>query len=164
MTSPSSAICSAGIIGPYSEFLSNKSAPEHAKIGQSLFQLESWNDWEDVFATNTIAPFFITTGFSELLEKGARMRGNDATSTVINVSSIIGSLHLAMDAVGTVASATVRLDTQDYLPFIVQDCVWDHQGCPGPPYRDFSTRVCYPQNTYPSKRYRTWALPVRDRR
>ncbi|KAF5331802.1 hypothetical protein D9758_016870 [Tetrapyrgos nigripes] len=89
----------AGIVTPVSPFLSDKSTPKNSRLGLSLFQSESSEDWQNAFATNTIAPFFTTTGFSDLLEKGARMRGDHATSSVINISSAAGSFHSSLNAI-----------------------------------------------------------------
>ncbi|KAK7466099.1 hypothetical protein VKT23_004824 [Stygiomarasmius scandens] len=77
----------AGIVTAVSKFITDTSAPEHANLGPSLFKSESWEDWATALGTNTIAPFFMTTGFSGLLEKGAKKRGEGETSSVINVSS-----------------------------------------------------------------------------
>ncbi|SJL18976.1 related to dehydrogenases with different specificities (related to short-chain alcohol dehydrogenases) [Armillaria ostoyae] len=43
--------------------------------------------WTDLFALNTIAPFFVVRAFQSLLIKGARSRPQ-GTSSVINVSSV----------------------------------------------------------------------------
>ncbi|KAK7466100.1 hypothetical protein VKT23_004825 [Stygiomarasmius scandens] len=89
----------AGIAKPYSEFITNKSAPENSNLGPSLFELESWEDWSKTLEVNTIAPFFVTTGFSELLAKGAKLRGEGETSVVINISSAAADRHSSMNAI-----------------------------------------------------------------
>ncbi|KAK0199566.1 short-chain dehydrogenase [Desarmillaria ectypa] len=48
-------------------------------------------DWVDIFALNTIAPFFIVRAFQSLLVKGARSRPQ-GTSSVINVSSVAAKM------------------------------------------------------------------------
>ncbi|THU96224.1 NAD(P)-binding protein [Dendrothele bispora CBS 962.96] len=87
----------AGITGPFFPYISDKSAPEHAKWGDTLFEQSSFEDWSKVLQTNTAAPFFVTIGFLSLLERGAQSRaGTDAdeTSSVINISSAAASMML----------------------------------------------------------------------
>ncbi|THU94414.1 short-chain dehydrogenase [Dendrothele bispora CBS 962.96] len=85
----------AGIAGGLSMFISDHDAPEHKNLGESLFELESYTDkWMSVFSTNSIAPFFVTTGFLALLEKGALSGSrNGKTSSVINVTSAVTGLN-----------------------------------------------------------------------
>ncbi|KAK7460511.1 hypothetical protein VKT23_009231 [Stygiomarasmius scandens] len=87
-------INNAGISGPLYPFIFDKSAPEHATLGDSLFSQSSFDQWKDVFQTNTFAPFFVTMGFLSLLEKGARSRGE--TSSVVNISSCVATMKLSM--------------------------------------------------------------------
>ncbi|THU84938.1 short-chain dehydrogenase [Dendrothele bispora CBS 962.96] len=90
----------AGIPGPYFHYISDKSAPEHAKWSDTLFEQSSFEDWSKVLQTNTSAPFFVTIGFLTLLERGAQSRagtGADETSSVINISSAAASMMLTMD-------------------------------------------------------------------
>ncbi|KAK0440714.1 hypothetical protein EV421DRAFT_1905078 [Armillaria borealis] len=51
------------------------------------FEPETVQTWTDLFALNTIAPFFVVRAFQSLLIKGARSRPQ-GTSSVINVSSV----------------------------------------------------------------------------
>ncbi|KAK0446580.1 uncharacterized protein EV420DRAFT_1715403 [Desarmillaria tabescens] len=50
------------------------------------FEPETIQNWADIFALNTIAPFFVVHTFQALLVKGARSRPQ-GTSSVINISS-----------------------------------------------------------------------------
>ncbi|KAK0442240.1 short-chain dehydrogenase [Desarmillaria tabescens] len=50
------------------------------------FEPETVQNWMDIFALNTIAPFFVVRAFQSLLIKGAYSRPQ-GTSSVINVSS-----------------------------------------------------------------------------
>ncbi|KAK0446575.1 uncharacterized protein EV420DRAFT_896729 [Desarmillaria tabescens] len=50
------------------------------------FEPETVQNWADMFALNTIAPFFVVRTFQALLVKGARSRPQ-GTSSVINISS-----------------------------------------------------------------------------
>ncbi|KAK7033593.1 hypothetical protein VNI00_012830 [Paramarasmius palmivorus] len=52
-----------------------------------LFKLRSFEDWSEILKANTIAPFFVTMGFLDLLKKGARPGG---ASSVIMISSVGG--------------------------------------------------------------------------
>ncbi|KAK0506707.1 hypothetical protein EDD18DRAFT_42296 [Armillaria luteobubalina] len=51
------------------------------------FELETVQTWTDLFALNTIAPFFVARAFQPLLIKGAHSRYG-GTSSIINVSSV----------------------------------------------------------------------------
>ncbi|KAK0197847.1 short-chain dehydrogenase [Armillaria mellea] len=48
---------------------------------------ETVQNWADIFALNTIAPFFVIRAFQSLLIKGAHSRPQ-GTSSVINISSV----------------------------------------------------------------------------
>ncbi|KAK0442236.1 uncharacterized protein EV420DRAFT_1727301 [Desarmillaria tabescens] len=50
------------------------------------FEPETVQNWADIFAINTIAPFFVVHAFQSLLIKGARSRPQ-GTSSVINISA-----------------------------------------------------------------------------
>ncbi|KAK0204411.1 hypothetical protein DFS33DRAFT_652907 [Desarmillaria ectypa] len=56
------------------------------------FEPETVQDWMDIFALNTIAPFFAVRAFQSLLIKGAHSRPQ-GTSSVINISSAAAKLH-----------------------------------------------------------------------
>ncbi|KAK0446555.1 uncharacterized protein EV420DRAFT_1569936, partial [Desarmillaria tabescens] len=65
-------------------------------IGKKLaatdpFEPETVQNWADIFALNTIAPFFIVRTFQALLVKGARSRPQ-GTSSVINVRGAIAKM------------------------------------------------------------------------
>ncbi|KAK0432604.1 short-chain dehydrogenase [Desarmillaria tabescens] len=51
------------------------------------FDPETVQNWMDIFALNTIAPFFVVRAFQSLLIKGAHSRPQ-GTSSVINISSV----------------------------------------------------------------------------
>ncbi|KAK0446578.1 short-chain dehydrogenase [Desarmillaria tabescens] len=51
------------------------------------FEPETVQNWLDIFALNTIAPFFVVRAFQSLLIKGAHSRPQ-GTSSVINISSV----------------------------------------------------------------------------
>ncbi|KAJ7599247.1 short-chain dehydrogenase [Mycena floridula] len=74
----------AGVIGPRS--ILDEEMPSGKIYGDFLFNKETYQEWQDVLSTNTIGPFFVTTGFLGLLEKGAQSRPGQ-TSSVINISS-----------------------------------------------------------------------------
>ncbi|KAK0197824.1 short-chain dehydrogenase [Armillaria mellea] len=69
-------------------------------------------NWEDMFALNTIAPFFVIRAFQSLLVKGAHSRPQ-GTSSVINISSAAAKLNdmgpLSCMAYGTTKAALEKL-------------------------------------------------------
>ncbi|KAK0475169.1 hypothetical protein IW261DRAFT_507672 [Armillaria novae-zelandiae] len=77
----------AGIAGPLRDldFVAKVTATDP-------FEPETVQTWTDVFALNTIAPFFVVRAFQSLLVKGAlsRTRG---TASVINVSSVAAQMN-----------------------------------------------------------------------
>ncbi|KAK0197849.1 short-chain dehydrogenase [Armillaria mellea] len=78
----------AGISGSLRDpdFYAKKAAAEDP------FEPETVQTWEDMFALNTIAPFFVVRTFQTLLIKGAQSR-TGGTSSVINVSSGSGQMN-----------------------------------------------------------------------
>ncbi|PBK64208.1 NAD(P)-binding protein [Armillaria solidipes] len=56
------------------------------------FEPETMQTWTDIFALNTIAPFFIVRAFQSLLIKGAQSR-HEGTASVINVSSVAAKMN-----------------------------------------------------------------------
>ncbi|RDB18258.1 Rhamnolipids biosynthesis 3-oxoacyl-[acyl-carrier-protein] reductase [Hypsizygus marmoreus] len=93
---------SAGVVGPFSAFLLNRS-PQTPSLGASLFADQTFEQWGDAFASNTIAPFFVTTAFLDLLQKGADARPGE-TSSVINISSSFAHTDLSMGVLAYGAS------------------------------------------------------------
>ncbi|KAK0199309.1 hypothetical protein DFS33DRAFT_1268744 [Desarmillaria ectypa] len=59
------------------------------------FEPETVQNWMDIFALNTIAPFFVIRAFQSLLIKGAHSRPQ-GTSSVINISSVAAKIHAAV--------------------------------------------------------------------
>ncbi|KAF9266649.1 short-chain dehydrogenase [Marasmius fiardii PR-910] len=90
---------SAGIPGPISHFMANKAAPENATLGESLFQMHHFETWHRVFDTNFAGTFFVTTKFLKLLEQGAKLRGGEETSVVINICSACSMAKLSLDMI-----------------------------------------------------------------
>ncbi|KAK0475168.1 short-chain dehydrogenase [Armillaria novae-zelandiae] len=56
------------------------------------FEPETVQNWADIFALNTIAPFFAVRVFQSLLIKGAHSRPQ-GTSSIINISSVAAKLN-----------------------------------------------------------------------
>ncbi|KAK0204428.1 hypothetical protein DFS33DRAFT_1258590 [Desarmillaria ectypa] len=71
------------------------------------FEPETVQDWVDIFALNTIAPFFAVRAFQSLLIKGAHSRPQ-GTSSVINISSVAAKLHTPL-AYGPTKAALEKL-------------------------------------------------------
>ena len=82
---------SAGITAPLcqADFIDKKLG--YYAEGKIPYELESFEGWHSIFKLNTFAPFFVTSSFLELLEKGARSR-IDSTSSVINISSVSATM------------------------------------------------------------------------
>ncbi|KAK0245109.1 short-chain dehydrogenase [Armillaria nabsnona] len=55
-------------------------------------ELETVQNWAEIFALNTIAPFFVVRAFQSLLIKGAHSRPQ-GTSRVINISSVAATYN-----------------------------------------------------------------------
>ncbi|KAG7440266.1 NAD(P)-binding protein [Guyanagaster necrorhizus] len=58
------------------------------------FEPETVQNWTDIFALNTIAPFFVVRAFQSLLVKGAHSRPR-GTSSVINISSVTAKMNIS---------------------------------------------------------------------
>lgn len=69
------------------------------------FEPETIQNWADMFALNTIAPFFIVRAFQSLLITGAHSRPQ-GTSSVINISSVAAKLNSASPGVCMAYSVT----------------------------------------------------------
>ncbi|KAK0442276.1 uncharacterized protein EV420DRAFT_1649754 [Desarmillaria tabescens] len=61
-------------------------------VATDPLELETVQNWMDIFALNTIAPFFVVRAFQSLLIKGAHSRPQ-GTSSVINISSVSSRLN-----------------------------------------------------------------------
>ncbi len=85
---------SAGLAGSLHDpdFFAKKLAAADA------FEPETIQNWADMFALNTIAPFFIVRAFQSLLITGAHSRPQ-GTSSVINISSVAAKLNSASPGV-----------------------------------------------------------------
>ncbi|KAF5343064.1 hypothetical protein D9758_011114 [Tetrapyrgos nigripes] len=88
----------AGVSSSHFDFFLGKDAPKDVKLGDSAFAQDSFEQWAQVFKTNTAAPYFVTMGFLSLLERGARAREGQ-TSSVINISSAGGTSKLLLSGV-----------------------------------------------------------------
>ncbi|PVF95218.1 NAD(P)-binding protein [Serendipita vermifera] len=84
----------AGQVGPYSMFWRDPSTPEHADIGKSMFENETFDEWSSLFNINLTSIYFTTFAFLTLLEKGAEDLKSrfsfKPTTSVINITSVSG--------------------------------------------------------------------------
>ncbi|KAK0245115.1 short-chain dehydrogenase [Armillaria nabsnona] len=69
------------------------------------FAPETVQNWADLFALNTIAPFFVVHAFQSLLVKGASSRPQ-GTSSVINISSVAAKINTSAPMVSLAYSVT----------------------------------------------------------
>ncbi|KAK0475184.1 short-chain dehydrogenase [Armillaria novae-zelandiae] len=74
-------------------------------FAEDPFEPETVQNWTDIFALNTIAPFFIIRAFQSLLIKGASSRPQ-GTSSVINVSSIAAKINLTSPIISIAYNVT----------------------------------------------------------
>jgi len=80
----------AGSVGPMSQFIGNRQAPENASaqsLGDALFAAESFEQWSDLFNANVSTVFFVTAALLGLLAEGAKGRPGSGSS-VINIGSV----------------------------------------------------------------------------
>lgn len=86
----------AGQVGPKSDFLQHKGAPERANpetLGMALFRNEAPEQWTKLYEVNTFSVFYVTVAFLGLLAKGV---GNAGYSpVVINITSVSGITKLS---------------------------------------------------------------------
>jgi NAD(P)-dependent dehydrogenase (short-subunit alcohol dehydrogenase family) len=93
----SMGLFSAGISAPLNEpdFAAKKFA-YYAEDNKAPYDLETVEGWQSIYRINTLAPFFVTTAFLGLLQKGARsQKGGPGTSSVINISSVAASSKMS---------------------------------------------------------------------
>ncbi|KAI0084777.1 NAD(P)-binding protein [Irpex rosettiformis] len=92
-------INNAGQVGPVSRFFNNLSSPEHEspeKLGDALFNNESFEQWAQLYTINSSSIFFVTTALLGLLAKGSE-DNKQYPSSVVNISSISGYMKLAQN-------------------------------------------------------------------
>ncbi|KAK0446591.1 short-chain dehydrogenase [Desarmillaria tabescens] len=81
-------------------------------IATDPLELETVENWTDIFALNTIAPFFVVRAFRSLLVKGAHSRPQ-GMSSVINISSAAAKVntlaYLTCMAYGVTKAALEKL-------------------------------------------------------
>ncbi|KAH8104837.1 short-chain dehydrogenase [Cristinia sonorae] len=87
----------AGITGPVSRFFNDTTAPEHKDaetLGRAMFEHESFEEWANVYKSNTFSIYFVTMAFLGLLAKGSEDT-EGYTSCVVNITSISGIIKVA---------------------------------------------------------------------
>lgn len=52
-------------------------------------------EWDQVFAVNSTGPFLVSQAARPLLEQGAAARGDDATSAIVNITSVEAHIVIA---------------------------------------------------------------------
>ncbi|KAK7037471.1 hypothetical protein VNI00_010963 [Paramarasmius palmivorus] len=115
-----------------------KSVSAAGQLGPTLFNQSTIAEWSNVFVLNSVTPFFVTTAFLSLLEKGARSRKQsegEPSSTVINISSASGTLRqsLTMVPYGSTKAALDHLTTLLATEFALHDIPVRVNGiAPGP--------------------------------
>jgi NAD(P)-dependent dehydrogenase (short-subunit alcohol dehydrogenase family) len=64
----------------------------------SNFQDLSVQEWDEVFRVNSTGPFIVSKAAAPLLAKTAAKRGKDATSTIVNITSV--EAHIVISSSG----------------------------------------------------------------
>ncbi|KAE9394834.1 short-chain dehydrogenase [Gymnopus androsaceus JB14] len=92
---------------------------EYFSQGKLPYELETFEGWNYLFKLNTLAPFFVTTAFMDLLIKGAVGKGKK-TSVVINISSNSTALKVAFPA-GSVSYPITKAALEHMTTFMAGD-------------------------------------------
>jgi len=110
----------AGIVTPLDapDFLQKKH--EYFAEDKIPYELESFEGWHSIYKLNTFAPFFVTTAFLDLLEKGARSR-EGGTSCVINISSVAAAALKTVGPNASIAYATSKVALEQITLTIASD-------------------------------------------
>ncbi|KAA1469780.1 short-chain dehydrogenase [Dentipellis sp. KUC8613] len=90
----------AGAAGHKTPFLNDPQAPENKDpetFGNALFNDVGFDGWASLYAINTFSVYYVTSAFLGLLAKGSADVGGAFTSSVVNITSISGSLKLAQN-------------------------------------------------------------------
>ncbi|KAG9832164.1 NAD(P)-binding protein, partial [Aureobasidium melanogenum] len=64
------------------------------EMKKNLFDEDTFEDWSNLYTTNVIAPFFLSTAFLPLIQK-ATERAHGWSGTIINISSISGLVRIS---------------------------------------------------------------------
>lgn len=81
----------AGIAGPKANTSDQKTAEEARK---EFFDTTTVEQWTDMYATNVVGPYLMTTAFLPLLQKSTESR-HGWSSTVVNITSISGTVRIS---------------------------------------------------------------------
>jgi len=81
------------------------------ELKSNLLENTSEKEWLDVYQTNVVGPFLMTTAFLPLLQKATEAQ-HGWSSTVVNISSISGHIRISQDHFSYNASkgATIHLN------------------------------------------------------
>lgn len=115
---------SAGIVGPVSRFFNDTSAPEHKDtetLGRAMFENESFEEWSNVYKSNTFSIYFVTMAFLGLLAKGSE-DSKEYTSCVVNITSISGVIKVAQCHVSSPA-CSIHLFISSFSLHIHLSCI-----------------------------------------
>lgn len=86
-------------MGPVTHFLRDPSAPElrsASTLGQSLFDRQTFDEWDNLYKINTFSIFFVSNAFLGLLDRGTQDLASEGfTASIINITSISGITKLA---------------------------------------------------------------------
>lgn len=89
---------SAGGPGPYAHFVNDPSAPEVKSAdayGKALFDSQSFEEWSKLEDLTLAAIFFVTSAFLGLLAASVKGGMENATASVINITSGVTHFDLS---------------------------------------------------------------------
>lgn len=94
---------SAGHSGPSDMFTNSAMEQKDAQVyGDSLFQTQSFEEWQQLYSLNVSSAFFVITAFLGLLEVSTK-DAPGSTASVINITSGVAHMKLTF---GVVSKAT----------------------------------------------------------
>jgi NAD(P)-dependent dehydrogenase (short-subunit alcohol dehydrogenase family) len=81
----------AGIAAPKTDTSGEKTAEE---VREKFFDPTTVDEWTDLYATNVVGPYLMTTAFVPLLQKSTELH-HGWSGTVINITSISGLVKIS---------------------------------------------------------------------
>ena len=81
----------AGIAAPKADTSGEKTAEE---VRKEFFDSTSVEQWTDIYATNVVGPYLMSTAFAPLLQKSTELHYG-YSGTIINITSISGLLRIS---------------------------------------------------------------------
>lgn len=90
------------------------------ELRKNLFGSTSPVEWTTIYATNVAGPYLMTTAFLDLLQKGSEVE-HGWSSTVINITSISGSVRVSQGHFSYNASKAAQIQVNKMLAAEIAD-------------------------------------------